>query len=179
MGMDKLQMCLAVYDAMLKSRYRLTLEGGIVLNFFFAPSNLSHLLGLHKLKDLQGLTHLSGGRIYKMLQSGELTYPMLHRSKFYNHIANRIEYFHLLPMMPQGKVIVDFDVTKVGDTELINTRYILYQNRPEGVVHLTLGEKTTNAGLIQYPETFFFDSRKRYIDGQNLLDIEKLEITHI
>lgn len=178
MAQDKLQDCLSIFNALIHSRFRFTLEDGTVFELFFTPSNLPHLLGLHKLKDIPGLQGTSGGRIYQMLSEGELTYDTLRRSKYYDRIAPRLERFHLLPLLFFGQVIVDFDSAKLEQTDLRKTRYIFFLRQPDGIVHLTLGEKSVQSRLQSYPETFFHDRSKRYITGQALLNITKVEITH-
>ena len=170
--MNKLEECLSIYQSMMHSRFELILENNLVLSFHFDKGNLCHLLGLQKLKDIPQLQRSTGTQVYKMLLDESLSYRTLRKSKYYTQIQNRFECFHLLPMLPYGKVIVNFDRQKVGETELINTKYILYRQVPNGVIHLTFGEK----GLTQYPETFFFDPRKRYIDGQELLDVLELKV---
>jgi len=174
--LDQLERCLMTYNSMMRSRFRMTLEGGVILRFHFEKGNLRHLLGLQKLTDLPELTRSSGSQVYKMLASGQVNYRKLRSSARYHLIEDRVEYFHLLPMLPYGKVVVDFDRTLLDHTELVNTRYILYQRQPQGVVHLTLAERRVDQELRQYPETFFFDSRNRYLSGQRLLDVVKLEV---
>lgn len=72
-----------------------------------------------------------------------------------------------------NKIIVDFDVNKLGfPSKLNNTKYILYKRIEKNrVCHLTIGSKQN-----LYPETFIVENGSLYLSNQALLDILDIKI---
>ena len=167
------QECAYIYEALLENIYRLTLENGTVLEIRFKKEYFKNLVGLHKLTDIRHLPGMDPKRAFKEILSGSPLVPTIQKSARYFLIENRVNYFYFLPSLLHGKIVVDFDTRLVdGETLLQNTDIILYRKIGSGYVHLTIGENLE----CHYPETFFFEPTKKYISGQNLLDIIKTEI---
>ncbi|MGN0468469.1 MAG: PBECR4 domain-containing protein [Acutalibacteraceae bacterium] len=179
-NMKDVQECAELYSTLLKKDYIFTLEGDIRFKLFFNEGNFIHLLGLHKLKDISELNTKSNSaaKIYKNILSGKLSVDKIQNSGFYNMIEKRVENFQEIKNMLNAdkcKIIVDFDSRLVSDTELKKTKYILYRHKGGGYVHFTMGFK----GNGIYPETFFFENSKRYVNGQVLLDVKNIEVIDI
>lgn len=170
--MKDIQECAKFYGELLNKDYIFTLENDISFKILFAPSNFFHLLGLEKLKDIS--MSQSPRAVYIDILNGRIPPEKISNSTFYKLIEQRVEQFDELNNMlnsDKSKVIVDFNKKLVPFTELKNTKYILYRHKDEGYAHFTMGNK----GRGIYPETFFFDESKRYVTGQILLDIVKIE----
>lgn len=173
--MKNLQECAKLYETLMNKNYIFTLENGIKFKIFFKPGNFYHLLGLHKIKDVQQLKDISREKVYKDILDGTLESSVIESSVFYYKIADRIKYFEKITDMldkEKSKIIIDFDCELVDGSELEFTKYILYRHLKSGYANLTIGEKQ---GRV-YPETYFFEDSKRYISEQFLLDIVNIEI---
>lgn len=64
----------------------------IDLTLAFYKKNYMHLVGLHKLTDLQ-LQRYSKEKLYDMIMNDELTYQDIKKSVFFPEIESRIKYF--------------------------------------------------------------------------------------
>lgn len=169
--MNTILECASLYESLLYKEFILTLENGTVINIIFEKRNFYHLLGLHKLYDIDVL---KGNKIqiYNKIFNEIITDKHIKKSSFYNKIENRVKYFDIVPELLNSKIIIDFDPMLLGNTELKNTKYILYRKHQFGYSHLTIGNK--NGKL--YPETFIVENSKRYINGQTLLDIIHVKV---
>ncbi len=174
--MKNIKECAEFYNTLLHKDYIFTLENGIQFTIFFKPNNFYHLVGLHKLTDIKrtfdGKAH---DKIFKDILSGKISTTAIEKSVFYNRICNRITYFEQIADMldkEKSKIIIDFNPSLIPGTDLLNTKYILYRHLHSGYANLTIGEKDKKT----YPETFFVENSKRYISGQDLLDIYSIEI---
>ena len=178
--MKDIKECAEFYKSFLNKDYIFTLEGDIKFKIFFVKGNFHHLLGLGKLKDIEELNieKNKADKIYKDILSGDISIEKIENSVFYYKILNRVENFQNITDLldiDKCKIIIDFDRNLLDDTNLINTKYILFKHKNDGYIHLTLGDK----GKGIYPETFFYEGSKRYITEQVLLDIIDIEIvTH-
>lgn len=172
--MDELQRCAQIFSELLNRDYLLTLENGVVLRIFFEKKHFKHLLGLHKLKDLDAFhpkRGLSAKKVYAMVLEGKLTMHKIKKSAFYPLIQDRIQEFLFIKNVFQKKIVVDFDPTRLESCKL-EAEYILYTQHKDGYIHLTIGNDFGH----QYPESFFFERTNYYLSGQTLLEVVKLEI---
>lgn len=171
--MDIVQQCAEIYKGLSQSIVKVTLENDIVLEITFDIKSFKHLMGLHKLTDIRGITDMPPSKIFRESLNGGISQKVI-KSQRYHLIENRVTYFPLVTALLTSRVIIDFDASLVaGGTELTNTDYMFYKQLPAGVVHLTITEGFKG----YYPESFFFDASKKYISGQTLLDIVSVEIT--
>ncbi len=168
--MTKIEQCLYVYKDFLNKDFFLTLENGIVLHIFFQKSNFSHLVGLHKLKDLE-IANRTGSAIYKDLERGRITQSDLEKSDYYYLIQNRVNHFPKIDQIFGKKIIVDFNPALLSSCKL-NAEYILYQNCGSAYIHLAIGHSVRG----YYPESFFYDITPQYLSGQILLDVTEIRI---
>lgn len=176
--MKDIRECAELYSTLLDKNYIFTLEGDISFKLFFKDSNFVHLLGLGKLTDVEQLQTQSQAAIFKDILTGDLSHNLICNSSKFSRIENRILHFQEITDMLNAdkcKIIIDFNAGLVPYSELKNTEYILYRHIGNGYTHFTLGNK----GKGIYPETFFYENSKRYIDGQQLLDVKDIEIRDI
>ncbi len=97
--MDELELCIQTFERMLDKDYFLTLEDGTVLHLYFTKSHFKHLLGLHKLTDLDAFhpgKGLSAKRVYEHIRNGKITFQTIRKSAHYNKIADRITCFPMI-----------------------------------------------------------------------------------
>ena len=169
-----IQECAKFYESLLKKEFIVTLENGMAFSFYFRRENFYHLLGLHKLTDIQQLQNPNRALIYKEIKNGKLSYLTIQNSKFYNRISERINYFdHISALLNKehSKIIVEFDPDIVSNTHLKNTRFIFYKHETTGYSLLTIGKIK-----YFYPETFMYENSKRYLTGQKFLNVINIEI---
>ena len=165
--------CAQFYNNFIGRTYILTLENDLTVNFRFSKLHFKHLMGLEKLTDISVLSSLSADATFKKILNDKKLVAAIHRSHHFDKISDRLKYFCFMDEILRGKIIINFDPSIVQNgTFLRNTDYILYLKKQGGYINFTLG-----GGLDgHYPETFFFEQSKRYITGQNLLDIMNVEI---
>ncbi len=174
--MKNIQDCAKLYLNLINKRYIFSLENGIEFSVVFKSGNFAHLIGLHKLVDLNVLKKKSANLLFDEILNGTIKPSFIESSVKYYLIKNRIKYFeNIFDLLnkEKTKVIVDFDKTLIsGETQLDNTKYILYKIKDGGYFLLTIGNK----GNGEYPETLFYEISKMYISGQNLLEISDIKI---
>ncbi len=173
--MKDIRECAELYSTLLYKDYIFTLEGDISFKLYFKDDNFAHLLGLGKLKDIEQLQTQAQGKIYKDILNGDISHSLICNSSKYSRIEDRIQHFEEITNMLDAdkcKIIIDFDPTLVPNTELKNTEYVLYRHIKNGYAHFTIGSK----GHKIYPETFFYENSKRYVNGQHLLDVYNIEV---
>ena len=179
--MKNIQECAKFYSILTGKDYIFTLENDIKFKIYFLPGAFYHLIGLHKLSDLNSLKSNNPTTVYKDILNGNISVETIENSSFYYKIADRIAHFEKIADMldkEKSKIIIDFNRELINGTELINTKYILYRdislysNDLSGYANLTIGERQNKI----YPETFFYERSKRYISEQILLDVIDIEI---
>jgi hypothetical protein len=152
-------------------RVRYTLETGEIISFTYKKENFAHLIGLHKLKDIDILQRWSNGnksyplkRIYKAIEKETLTESVIKNSNHFHIIQNRYSQlsYQNLTTVSYTDVIVSFDKTIINSK--LNSIYILYeQNIYGGYNHLGIGFDPIKNDT--YIETFFCDNNS-YIQNQ-------------
>ncbi len=173
--LENIQDCAKLYKTLLNKTFYFTLENNIKFKLFFKAENFVHIIGLHKLTDLKLTEQYSAKVLFKKFLNGDITDELIKSSTNYSKIQNRICYFESIVDMlnkENTKIIINYDKTLVNDSKLINTKYILYKTIDGCYLMLTIGNK----GKGEYPETLFFEVTKKYISGQELLDIIDIDV---
>lgn len=168
--LKNIQECAVLYNSILNKTYYFTLENNIKFKLCFKAENFAHLIGLHKLTDLKLTKQYSSNMLFKKILRGEISESQIKSSVKYYKIYNRIHYFeNILDMLNNNKtkIIINYNKSLVENSYLVNTKYILYKTTDNNYLMLTIGDK----GKGEYPETFFLETTKMYISGQELLDI--------
>lgn len=168
--MDQLEWCLHTYEELLGRNFILTLETGEQLIIAFQKEHFHHLLGLHKLNDLDlvNTKHNSVSKIYKTIATNRVDEHYLKKSVHFQSMKDRFMYFPFISSLLTGQVIVNFNPSLVDHTKLTKVKYILFQKVKDGYIHLALGVQEDG---IVFPVTFFFETGKQYITGQTILNI--------
>lgn len=174
---DILFKCIKKYEEIIRNNYTYKLDGGIILKIIFKKSNFAHLLGLHKLTDIdifQSLSDKDGNIkkgqaeiIYRKIKRKEIKFSdIINSDKFYL-VENRIKSFlEIDDMLLFSEVIVNFNSKKLKietnmDTSL-KSNIIFFKNLGNKYIHLCIVNKNNET----YPESFFVRTDKNYIKGQ-------------
>ena len=170
--------CAQFYNTLLHKKYTITLEGGFQFSFYFSPDNFYHLIGLEKLNNISAFKGQSKVLIFKKLLKRQMPLKHIESHRDYPKIVNRIKFFERIDKLldkQHSKIIIEFDSDLVQNTKLLKTVFIFYAHERSGYTHLTIGNK----GGVYYPETFIYEDSKRYISGQNLLNIVDIKVEDV
>ena len=158
------------FEQILHYKMRYEFYSGFVLEFRFVKTNFVHLVGLHKLKDINLIQIYAAkkgfaSQIISRIQKGDLTEEEIKTSKYFPLIKNRYEDFTFenIFCLSYTDVIIDFDITKLKQSKLVNTKFILYEKKQNGNRQLCIAGDSKNG---YYPETFFFEPKDYYIKNQ-------------
>lgn len=113
------------------------LSNGQTIDFVYKEENFIHLLGLHKLIDIQ-LIQLFNDKTNKMVQTkyiisrikkGKLTDAMVRASVFYNDISERYENFSYdnLTTLNYTDAVINFNPSLINSK--IKSDYLLFEER--------------------------------------------------
>lgn len=149
------------------------LANGTTIDFTYKEENFIHLLGLHKLTDIQ-LIQLFNDKNNKVVQTkyiisrikkGLFTDAMVKASSFYSEIEDRYENFSYnnLTTLSYTDIIIDFDPTLINSK--IKSTYLLYEKKANQSYN-HLGLAFDSKSQTRYIETFFNDQSDNYIKGQ-------------
>lgn len=159
------------------------LINGKVIEVVYKEENFLHLLGLHKLVDIQIIqfwqdrtnrtTKLSD--VIRAIKKGVLTDAIIRNSHFYPVIQERYENFSYdnLTSLNYTDAIIDFDPTIIHSK--IKSDYILYEEKKQGEYNHMGIAKSTASG-IRYVETFFHETSRKYITGQKSVKIKSFKL---
>lgn len=150
-----------------------TLETGETISFTYKKENFAHLIGLHKLKDIQIIQHwldknvpnVTLKKIYRAIEREILTESDITNSVHFYKIQKRYSQlsYQNLTTLSYTDVIVSFDKTIINSK--LNSNYILYeQNIYGGYNHLGIGFDSIKNDT--YIETFFCENNNSYIQNQ-------------
>lgn len=150
-----------------------TLETGEIISFTFKKENFAHLIGLHKLIDIQiiqlwlnkNVRSVKLKDIYRAIERETLTEYDIKNSVHFFKIQNRYSQlsYQNLTTVSYTDVIVSFDKTIINSK--LNSNYILYeQNIYGGYNHL--GVVFNSIQNDAYIETFFCENNNSYIQNQ-------------
>ncbi len=156
-----------------------TLNTGTIIRFSYKKENFVHLLGLHKLTDLQLIQFwldksnpsVKLGTLMKRIQSSTFTDKMVKSSVHYHKIQTRYENFNYdnLTTLHYTDVIVNFNPSLINSK--LKSDYILFEEKSPGKYnHMGIALDSDNS--YRYVETFFHETTDKYIAGQT---IEKIK----
>lgn len=162
---DKLYQCILIYEQLMSNNYMYKLEGGIEFTIRFKKENFAHLLGLHKLIDINIFKKLDNGEnvaglIYRKILKKEIKYSDIVKSRFFSDINDRIDYFSCINNLMFSEVIINFDRTKVNTK--IQSNMILFNRIRGKYIHLFIHNRNHKV----YPETFIVHANNYYIKKQ-------------
>lgn len=156
-------------------RAEYTLANGIKIDVKYKEENFAHLLGLHKLNDIQLIQFwldksnkkVKLKDVIRRIKNSSFTDEMVKASVFYYKIKERYESFSYenLTTLNYTDAIIDFDPTVINSK--IKSDYLLFEEKEKHMFnHLGIAcdKKTGN----RYIETFFHQPGDMYIIGQKV-----------
>lgn len=171
------------YIRLKNCRAEYKLSNGFVIQFTYKEENFIHLLGLHKLADIQ-LIQLFNDKnnkvvqtkyIIKRIKNGRFTDSMVKASIFYNTIAARYESFSYdnLTTLNYTDAIINFNPALINSK--IKSNYLLFEQKADtGYNHLGIvADPVTNQTYI---ETFFHQETDMYISRQQIVKVKSFTL---
>mgnify|MGYP001561715192 CR=1 FL=1 len=183
--MDKLEKCLEHYEFLLDKEFHYKFKSGkgkYKFKLFFIPSNFPHLIGLHKLKDIEIIRKfndkenqdISANTLCKMIKNKKLTYKMIEKSDFFDLIKNRITYFRNLNELVFSKQFVKFVVDKTEDGSKVKAEFIVYLKKNDKYMHLFIAKN--HEKRYYYPETYIVSDSSYFINNQKEIELDNLKM---
>ena len=178
--MDALKKKYLDYMRLENCRAEYELENGVKVGVAYKEENFAHLLGLHKLKDIQLIQFwldrtnktVKLETVLKYIKNESLTENMLKASVFYSDIQDRYENFSYenLTTLNYTDAVVNFN-PKIIKSKL-KSDYILFEERENNEFNHMGIALDKNKGN-RYVETFFHEPSDKYIAGQTIVKVKK------
>lgn len=155
------------------------LENGMSIDFVYKEENFIHLLGLHKLKDIQ-LIQLFNDKsnrkvktkyIISRIKKNKFTDSMVKASVFYEQIATRYENFSYnnLTTLNYTDAVIDFDAKRIKSK--LKSDYLLFEEKASKEYN-HLGIATDTKTKTRYIESFFHQPTDMYIKNQQIVKVK-------
>ena len=172
--MDPLLEAAKEYSKLFNKDYIYTLETGTTLQVYFQPSFFHHLMGLHKLKDVDLVIKSprnSPTYIYGNIISGLITMDDILKSEYFNEIESRLRHFSQINRMIEfERIVIDFDPAPIK-SKMTKADWILFK-RSNDNMYLNLFLMTDDANPYkQIPLTFLPNKSDYYTYGQRIIKI--------
>ena len=167
------------YIRLKNCRAEYLLSNGMIIDFTYKEENFIHLLGLHKLTDIQ-LIQLFNDKSNKTVQTkyiisrikkNKFTDAMVKTSVFYPDIESRYESFSYdnLTTLTYTDAVIDFNPTLIKSK--IKSDYLLFEQKTNNEYN-HLGIAKDNNTKNRYIETFFHQTTDMYIKGQTIVKVK-------
>lgn len=164
-----------------KAQYLLANE--MKISFTYKEENFIHLLGLHKLTDLQLIQMFNDKRnkavqtkyIISRIKKEKLTDAMVKNSVFYNTIQPRYESFSYdtLTTLTYTDAVIDFDPSRIRSK--LKSDYLLFEQKANHVYN-HLGIATDYHTNTTYIETFFHQESDMYLKDQSIVKVKQFTL---
>lgn len=156
--------------------YEYELSSGDIITLSMEKSNLPHLIGLHKLIDIDILRRLeekkvSGSEVYRKMKKETITDEEVFNSVHFNKISDRLKHISNLESLLFDRIILNFDKTKI--TTKIKSQILMYREIDGQYVHLAL---ILSQSGTYFPETLLVQNDDYYINNQIELEVDRLII---
>lgn len=171
--MDRLKKSAIAFGKLLNFEY-LIMAGSknklIELILYFEKAHYMHLVGLHKLTDLQLKRH-SKEKMYDMIINDRITLAYIQKSVFFNQIENRIDKISLLEqVLDNNETIVKYKKGFANGT-LIDASFVIMYNQNGVMIHYFI-DIDQNSGKY-YGKSFFIRNDDKFCRGQQIYKILK------
>lgn len=160
-------------------RAEYTLSNGLSIDFTYKEENFIHLLGLHKLIDIQLIQFFNDKTnkkvqtkyIISRIKKAKFTDEMVKASVFYPDIATRYESFSYdnLTTLTYTDAVINFNPALIKSK--IKSDYLLFEEKP-GLEYNHLGIAMDPKTGQTYIETFFHQDTDMYISGQTIVKVK-------
>ncbi len=179
-------------DLLLKYNEYMRLDGfrleyemynGIRIEVTYKEENFAHLLGLHKLKDIQIIQFWQDrsnktvklSDVIRHIKRGRLTDAIVRSSYFFPMIKERYENFSYdnLTSLNYTDAIIDFNPALIQSK--IKSDYILFEEDTKHEFN-HMGIAVDKMGRDRYIETFFHERSDKYIARQKQVRIKTFRV---
>ena len=181
--MDDLQECAFAFSRLFDFRYRIIIgrkqiQREIILQF--SPSEFHHLIGLHYLKDLDYFMKTDKNTIFSDILEGRKCLKDVHKSFYYESIADRIREF--------SKIISDlFDVSKIVFKYVnpvylgsnLQAEYLIKCVSHTGTISFLFLDKDEENQETHFCRSFFVYSIRDYSKNQSSFIVIYIEKTNL
>lgn len=156
---------------------------GTCIDTSYAEEAFLHLIGLHKLTDIQIIQFWQDPNnkavkrrdVIKQIIDERLTDSVIRSSVKFPQIQDRYDYFCYdnLTTLNYTDAVINFNPFVINST--LKADYILYEERPKNEYnHMTIA--VDNTGGYRYVESFFHESSTKYITGQKIVKVKRFAI---
>ena len=170
--MDKLQERAVSFKRLIDYEYKIVLgrkgkKTEIVI--IFEKSDFPHLIGLHKLTDvLSG--NMATEKLFDKCLCGKISYETISKSRFFQKLGNRFEYFNKLEeMLDSNDIIFKCNTNKLSGFSRIIADFELKNVYEELVFYLFIEKR--NKSEKQYCKSFIQESIIDYTYGQTKMTL--------
>lgn len=142
----------------------------ITMILFFSKEHFMHLIGLHKLTDLQ-IQRYSKEKLYDMIMNDELTYDYIEKSVFFSEIKERIDFFPMLEKaLDSNELMIKYKKGFAKGTLIAATYIIVYEH--EGVILHYFVDEEEDTGRY-YGKSFFGRTDNKFLKNQQTFKVLK------
>lgn len=172
--MDKLKASAIAFERLLKYEYEIVAGSKktlLEMTLFFEREHFMHLIGLHKLTDLQ-IQRFRKEQMYDMVMRDELTYDYIEKSVFFSEIKERIELFPILETALDSNELLIKYKHRFAQGTVIRASYIIIYNYGDVTIHYFVDrdEKTNR----YFGKSFFGRSDDKFLRNQQTFKVLKL-----
>ena len=172
--MDRLKASAIAFERLLKYEYEIVAGSKktlLEMTLFFEREHFMHLIGLHKLTDLQ-IQRFRKERMYDMVMRDELTYDYIEKSVFFSEIKERIELFPILETaLDSNELLIKYKQGAAQGT-VIRASYIIIYNYGDVTIHYFVDrDENTNR---YFGKSFFGRSDDKFLRNQQTFKVLKL-----
>ncbi len=160
--MDKLKECATSFQSLIGKEY--IIKAGkqkklIEINLIFKEEHFHHLVGLHKLKDIQKARGNSK-LIFRDILNNKITYEDISKSIFFDDIKNRLNCFmNIESIIDSQELIVQHNLNY--SMSAIKAKYIIYTLLPDNTYIYFFIDKDINQNY--FGRSFFQSCDKSYL----------------
>lgn len=171
--MDALKRSAVAFERLLKYEYKIVAGSKqtlLELVLYFSKEHFMHLIGLHKLTDLQ-LQRYSKEKLYDMIMNDELTYEYLQKSEFFPEIEDRIELFPLLETVLDSNDLMIKYKRGFSKGTLISATYIIVYEHEGEILHYFV-DQAVDTGKY-FGRSFFSRKDNKFLKNQQTFKVLK------
>jgi len=181
--MDDLEKKYNDYMRLKDCRVEYMLSNGTTIDVVYKEESFIHLLGLHKLKDIQLIQLFNDKQnravqakyVINRIKNGKFTDAMVRKSQFFFSITERYENFSYenLVTVTYTDAVVNFNASTACSK--IKSDYLLFEEKANGEYN-HLGIALDSSTGKRYIETFFHHPNDMYVTGQKVVKVNSFRL---
>lgn len=167
--MDNLKKSADAFSSLLNIEYHIKAgkKSDKIIDFIidFDKADFFHLVGLHKLKDIDVLVSADIDKedIFDKIMSEEITYEQLSKSVFFDKVKDRIDNFSKLEsLLNNGDLVFRYYKNKVKGS-IINADYVFYFQNTQPKIYFFIVKRDKTSDYRFCGCSFFSSADNKYI----------------